>query len=818
VRVPLSWLREFVEITLPLPELANRLTMAGLEVEDVDTLGAVWRDVAIARVTDLEPHPRADSLFIARLDRGGRTATVVTAATNLRVGAHVPHVAPGGRVPGGEVGTRTFQGVTSEGMVCSGDELGLSPDKDGIYLLEDEAAVGQPLAEYLDETVLDIYITPNRPDCMSIVGIAREVHALTGALFRLPQAEPPHGKTPAGELVAVRIEDPVGCPRFAAAVVQGVTINPSPHRFQRRLYLAGVRPINNVVDITNYVMLELGQPLHAFDRQRLHGTTIVVRRATPGERLVTLDGTERALAPEMLVVADERGARSLAGIMGGLDSEIVPGTREVVLEGANWDRATIRLTASALGLSSEASRRFGRGVDPDLTALAVSRATALTLELAGGSAAAGLVDVYPGRGAPRVVPVRPAQIEALLGAPYPRDRVVTALAALGFGVEDRGEELAVSVPGHRRFDVEHRADLAEEVARVVGYESIPATLPAGRLPEPRPEGDAGYADEQRARRALAAAGLHEVITYSLVDPAQVAKLDADAPWPPTETGSWGVHETVGGANGLMPVANPMSAEQSLLRPTLLGSLLDAVRANLRHRARVLLFELARTWRGPLGRRADGLPDERRHVAIALVGPRAAAHWSASPDNLDFFDLKGVVDALCAAFSVRPAYLPARHATLHPGRTARVGAADHDLGVLGQVHPRVAERFDLEDRAVLVAELDFERLLQARRPLEKAAAPPRFPPAERDIALVVDEAVAHAPLAAAIREAGAPLLTQARLFDVYQGAPIPPGRKSLAYALTYQAPDRTLADDEVASVHACVEEAVRRRFGAAIRGR
>ncbi len=830
MRVPLSWLREYVAVDLPVGQLAQRLTMAGLEVEEIHPVGAEWRAVTIARVVDLQPHPRADTLRVARLDLGDCAATVVTAAPNLFVGAVVPHVAPGGRLPAGEVGPRTFLGVTSEGMLCSGDELNLSPDRDGIYLLEETAPVGQPLADYLDETVLDLYITANRPDAMSVVGIAREVHALTGAPLRLPAAEPPRGAVPAGTLLSVRIQDPVGCPRFTASVVQGIELRPSPPWLQRRLHLAGVRPISNVVDVTNYAMLELGQPLHAFDRQRLHGG-IVVRRAAPGERLVTLDGQERVLSPSMMVVADESGARSLAGIMGGEDSEITAATRDVVLEGASWDRATTRLTSAALNLATEASRRFGRGVDPDLTALAVARATALTLELAGGSAAAGLVDVYPGRQPPPTIVVRPSQIDALLGAPYSRQQVVGTLRTLQFGVEEGGEELVVAVPGHRRFDVAHRADLAEEVARIVGYEHVPTTLPAGRLPAPRPDGDGGYAAELLARRTLAAAGLQEVMTYSLVDPAEPARLDAEAPWPPDGRGAPPPSPR---ARTLLRVTNPLSVEQSALRDSLLGSLLQTLAANLRLRDRVLLFELARTWRGPL----DPLPTERRTVGIAMAGPRAPAHWSGAGEPLDFFDLKGVVDSLMRAFNLRPTYAPAQHPSLHPGRAASIAIpletpagsraplptgglgsdAAQQIGILGQLHPRVAERFDLVGQAVLVAELDFEPLLQAQATGRIVATPSRFPANERDVAIVVDEATSHAAVARTIEEAGGPLLQRVHLFDVYRGAPIPPGRKSLAYALAYQADDRTLEDAEVAALHARVEAALTTHLGAEVRGR
>ena len=811
MRVPLTWLKELVEVDGNLAGLARRLTMAGLEVEDVHVVGSDWHEVTIARVSDLERHPRMDNLHVAKLDLGGSKRTVVTAASNLRVGDLVPHVAPGGQLPRGEVGTRAFGGVTSEGMVCSGDELDISPDKDTIYVLEPEAPVGQALAEYLGEVVLDVYITPNRPDCMSMVGVAREVHALTGGAFQptferllAPAAAIVAGSSgdlAASGLLTVRVDDPVGCPRFTASVVRGIRIGPSPQAIQRRLHLAGVRPISNVVDVTNYVMLELGQPLHAFDRQRLASTALVIRRARPGESLLTLDGQERRLEPDMMVVADEQRARSLAGIMGGADSEIVDDTRDVVLEGANWDRPSIRLTSAALGLASEAARRFGRGVDPDLTAAAVARATRMTLDLAGGSAAAGLVDEYPGRAETRTIQVRRGQIEALLGTTYTREQVVGTLEALGFAVS--GDELLrVTVPGWRRFDVEGRADLAEEVARVVGFETVPTTLLAGALPEPRPDSDGGFEDELRLRRVLASAGLQEVITYSLVDPDLLDKLHAEG--------------SPDGAEAVARVANPQSPELSVLRPSLLGSLLQTLRTSLRQRERAALFELGRTWSAS----GNAEPDERRRVGVALAGPRQPLGWTqAEPSVYAFFDLKGIVEGVCRAFHVQVAFMPAQHPSLHPGRTAEVCADSTRLGVLGQLHPLVAERFDLENESpVLLAELDMERLLAHRQPPPAAVTPSRFPHADRDISVIVPEALPHAELEQAIREAAGPLLEQVRLFDVYQGGAIPAGRKSMAYTLRYRAPDRTLADDEVAAVHGQVEARLRDSFGAEVRGR
>src|SRR5438132_5822893 len=811
MKVPLSWLRELVEIDVPVIELRHRLTMAGLEVEDVHQVGRGWRDVIVGRIVDLRAHPRRESLNVAEVDLGGRRVTVVTGAPNLKVGDIVPYVAAGGRLPSGEVGRREFGGIASEGMVCSGDELDISPDKDGIYIFEPETPIGQPLDEYLNEIILDIYITTNRPDCMSVMGIAREVHALFGAEYtpamrRLldpatARVEGSPGQSPVTQLLSLRIEDAQGCPRFTASVVRGIRIGPSPKWLERRLHFAGVRPISNVVDVTNYVMLEVGQPLHAFDRARLGSRTIVVRRALPGERLRTLDGEERVLEPSMMVVTDGQRARSLAGIMGGEDSEIADSTREVVLEGASWDRASIRRASAALTLSSEASRRFGRGVDPDLTALGVARATSLTVELAGGLAAAGLVDEYPGAKPPRRIEFHPRQIDALLGIQFSAEQVVRTLDDLGFQPEAASDgTLRVTVPGWRRFDVEGPADLAEEVGRIAGFDLVPSTMPEGALPTPRLDGDGGFADELRARRTLAAAGLQEVITYSLVDPGMAADLS--------------VGPDGADPQALLRVENPHSIEHSVLRRSLIGSLLYAMRPNLRQRDRVLLYELARTWRSS----ADQSPDERRHVGIAMVGSREPRNWSESDGTLDFFDGKSVVDALLAAFRISANYAESRHPSLHPGRTADVRVDGERLGVVGQLHPAVAERLDLGGVPVLVAELDFDRLIEAREPLLTVHTPSRFPPADRDVSFVVDESTRHDELERAIRDAAGGLLEDAQLFDVFRGGIVPAGRKSLAFSLRYRATDRTLDDDEVTAAHARVEQALQRRFAAEVRGR
>ncbi len=807
MKVPLSWLREWVDLTLPLDELVHRLNMSGTEVEDVIHVGTDWERIYVAEVVELDRHPNADNLFVARLDVGPRgRATVVTGATNLSVGARVPLIEPGGRLPGGRtVEAATLRGIASEGMLCSGDELGVSLDRSGIYILgtngSGDGQVGQPLKDLLADTVLDLYVTPNRPDCMSVFGIAREVHALTGAPLRRVQTRRPSGSRPASDVIRVEVRDPDLCRRFTAAYVADVRIGPSPLWLQRRLHLADVRPISNVVDATNYTMLELGQPQHAFDADRL-GPVVMARRARNGERLVTLDGVERVLDPEMLVIADADEAVGVAGIMGGGPTEVSDTTRNVLLETANFLPATIRRTSAALDLKSEASRRYERGIDPDLALVAAERTVQLIAELTGGRPADGIVDVYPGWIEPRRIDVGARDVSGLLGHSYSRDQVASVLTSLDFAVEPRGERLLVTVPGHRP-DVEGVADLAEEVARISGYDAIPVTLPTGAPPEPKV--DPLRAAGEAAKDVLVGCGLREVITYSLVAPDSAVRLFLDK-------------QTAADAPAPIQLYNAMSADQSALRTTLLPSLLETARASLRHRDRVAIFELARVYLPPL----QPLPAERPRLGIVLTGPFAPVAWNQPARPADFFDLKGVVEALLARFSLRLEVAPATADGYHPGRCAVVravadGGLTVPLGLIGQLHPAVAARFDLEGRAVMMAELEFDTLVENAQGQPEVAPLARFPGLDRDLALVLDADAAHADVAAALATAGGDLLEAVTLFDVYEGPQVPAGKKSLAYTLRFRAADRTLTDAEAdAAVRRIVDE-VGARFGATVRG-
>lgn len=802
MKVPLRWLKEFVDSSLTGDELASRLTAAGIEVAGVERIGHHWERIVIGRVERVERHPNADHLFVAEVHAGGDPLTLVTAAPNLKAGDVVPVILAGGRLaPDLVLQERNFRGIRSQGMMASGDELGISADKEHIYVLEAEAPIGANLADYLADEILEVDLKPNRPDCLGVLGVAREVAALTGQPLRDPSYPRPQGSRSVGEAIKVFVDDPDLCPRYTAAYLEGCVVKDSPLWMQRRLHQCGMRPINNLVDVTNYVMFELGQPMHAFDADKLADATVRVRRARPGEHLVTIDGVDRELTSQMLVIADAERAVGLAGVMGGLDSEISSATSRVVLESASFFGPSIRRTAQALRLSSEASKRFDKGLDPELPAPASFRALALMQELAGGSPATGLLDLRASPPEHRTISFSGTDIASLIGRDYADEEVSSILGRLGFEVRRHDGAFEATVPSWRG-DVEGKADLAEEVARVSGYDSIPTLLPSGRLPAPIEEPPIKWSEATRSR--LAAAGLQEIITYSLVDPRAVARLDARSPYP----------QVAEDADSI-PVWNPMSVDRSRLRTTLLPSMLATVGENLRFQSRVWLFEIAKTFHPPL----DPLPREERRLTIAMAGRRQPESWSNTAATTDFFDLKAAVEACFRALGLPlPSVEPATGPWLHPSRGAGIEAANGaNVGLMGQVHPNVAARFDIENVEVYAAELNLDALIAQARDEVTVEPLPRYPAVERDLAIVLNENIPASRVEAVVRAGAGSLLERLRLFDVYQGAQVPDGQRSLAFSLAFRAPDRTLAEEEVASALATVHQELDRQLGARIRG-
>ena len=797
IRVPLSWLREYVDVTVPVDDLATRLHMSGTEVKGIER--KAWDNIWVGRVAELSKHPDADKLWLATVDYGeGRRKRVVTGATNLKAGAIVAFGDVGASYIDAHSGERAvmkpkdMRGIKSEGMVMSEKELGLGEDHDGILLLDDKLKVGAPLSETLGETVLLLELQPNRPDCLGVVGIAREVSALLRQKLREPASDALGKDAPKG--LGVRIDDPVGCPRFAAARLDGVRIGPSPEWMQRRLTAAGMRPISNVVDITNYVMLELGQPLHAYDLREVRGGTLVARQARSGERLRTLDGVEHDLPAGTLVIADEERALGIAGIMGGEDSEIRDDTTTVALECASFDPKSIGGTATKLGLraSSAAARRFSWQLSPDLVPLALARAVQLLREHA-GARASGVVDRYPRPRASVEVRTPLAKFARHLGIEISREDAVGALRGLTFTVNESGDTL-VARPPVVRTDIAISEDIVEEVARIVGYDRLTTRVPDGPLPlvESHPLVDF----RERLRDALVGMGLQETVSYSLIDQQWLDRLTSDgtaiAPRP-------------------LRIQNPTTAAQSVARPTLRPSLLDTARRNLRHREGVAIFEISPVY---LPREHD-LPEERWIAGVLLAGAAEREGWLGPSRATDLWDIKAVVDASLSQLRVRDAG-DARAAALglHPGRSERRGAADRDLLTWGQLDPRVADLWELPAET-FVAELDVAALFDRVTP-HHVATPPRYPPAIRDLAIVLEETAPYAAVEGAIRGAAKGLVESVTLVDLYRGPQVGEGRKSFAVRLILRSPDGTLTDADVDRVIKRIEGRLQHQLGATLR--
>jgi len=827
MKVSLKWLRDYVDIVTTPGDLAQRLTMGGVEVASVQDPGAVWDRnlVFVGQVTALAPHPNADRLQMVTVDYSAppvgpgspatpRTITVVTGAFNIAVGDKVPLVLAGARVRNEHSGNWEWvvlkpgkvRGVESAGMVCSPRELDLGEDHHGILILDKDAPVGVPLADYLGDAVLDLDIK-GRWDCLSMLGVAREVAAIqqvqlgAATSLRLPPSDYPSAGPSAHELIAIEIADPDLCPRYSATVIRGVKIGPSPAWMQERLLAAGMRPINNIVDVTNYVMLEWNQPLHAFDYDKIRGRKIIVRRAGQWNSFCTLDGQGRDLTPDMLMIADAEGPVALAGIMGGLESEVTEATVNILLESANFNPSSIRRTGRALRIASEAQLRFEKGLPPEQTVPAAERATRLIQELAGGTVAPGVADCYPAPRRRQAIRLRHSELKRLMGIDYAREQVASVLDALGcLWYED--DNVYVVQPPYQRPDLTIPADLVEEVARLVGYDIIPTTLLRGEPPmwQDNPARDL----EARIRDILAAAGFWEIISYPLTSVAALSRLvpaGATLPDPLVQDLAARLLDV---STTPVRLANPMTPEMAVMRTSAVPALLDHLARGLRQQDRdVALFELARVYIP----RADDLPEERR-VLTAACGQYVSGRDWGSKEETDFFALKAVAQALLEGVGLAgSSYQAATHPSFHPGRTALILAPAAEqkgrgkpvpLGIMGELHPTVRAAFDLKERVYLIA-LDLERLL-ARAGQARTYQPlPKFPPVVQDLAVVVDASVPAARVEEAIRHGGGRLLRGLAFFDRYQGDPIPAGKVSLAYSLTFQADDRTLTDEEVATV-------------------
>ncbi len=799
MRVPYSWLREYCDPGVGPEELAERLAMTGTEVERVGTVGPPSAEgFVVGKVLAAEPHPDADRLSVCTVDTGDGERTIVCGAPNVAAGQTVPVALPGATMPGGQVlGKAKLRGVESDGMILSATELEVGEDAAGILVLDDGSQPGTPLSEVLPlaEPVLELEVTPNRVDCFGVYGVAREVHAISAApLGPEPWVEdaPAEGEGEVADHVSVAVEVPELCPRFTARVFTDVTIAPSPAWLQARLTAAGQRPINNVVDITNYTMLLTTQPLHAFDLDKVPDGALSVRAAAEGEKMTTLDGVERILDAETVLVCDNDGPSGIAGIMGGQVSEVSEGTTRVLLEVANWNGTNILRTSRLLGLRSEASSRFEKQLHPELCLRAQRIASRLMVELCGAKLVPGTIDVAADAAAPTQLVLRGERVEGLLGMPIDQADQVAYLQRLGFGVEVDGADLQVTVPPDRHFDVTREVDLIEEVARVHGLdEHLPTTLPSGAGQV------GGLTREQRLRRraedTLRDLGFDEIVGWSFTDPDQVGRLRVPAEDPRAEA---------------IVISNPLSEEQSVMRTTLLGSLLDVAARNLARDAdRVALFESGRVYRKP--------GEEPHQLGCLAVGPLAAASWRGGGEPVDFFAVKAVLEALAGQLGVELAFEAAPEPFLHPGRSARVLAGENVAGWLGEVHPLVCRQWDV--LAAVAFEVELATLVAAAAAGEEAYEDvTTFPAAYQDLAVVVPDDVDAATVRATVLAGGGELLRAADVFDLYAGEQLGEGQKSLALRLEFRAADRTLTDEEVVGRRESIEVELK-KIGGSLRG-
>jgi phenylalanyl-tRNA synthetase beta chain len=805
MKVSLSWLSEYTPLRLAPSELAEALTRVGLAVDAVVDRYAYLDTVVVGRILEVAPHPGADRLTLCRVDAGSGGLSIVCGAPNVKPNMRVPVALPGSVLPNEAViRAGVIRGQLSEGMLCSAAELGLGTDADGILELQEGLRAGEPLNRALSlcDPVLEIDLTPNRADCLSIIGVAREVAAIQKTRLSRPAARIVDPDDRITRLAAVTIEAPEHCPRYVARVVENVAIGPSPFWLQDRLMSVGQRPINNIVDVTNFVMLECGQPLHAFDLDRLAGQRIVVRTAGAGERFTTLDRKERVLDAEMLMICDGEKPVAVAGVMGGLNSEISDGTTRVLIESACFDPLSTRRTSKKLGLATDASRRFERGVDPGGCARAAARAAALMAEVGGGAIAGGVIDAHPRPWVSKPIRLSVGRTARLLGTRVGKRKITQLLKSIEFDVANTPmpDELRVEAPSFR-VDVSRPEDLIEEVARLSGFDTIPTTypaLPAGSRPK---AGRVGL--RRRITDVLTALGFTEVITYSFINGSSCDRLQL----PPDDQ-----------RRRTVAVLNPLSEDQGVMRSSLIPGLLETMRFNHARQSRTLkIFEIGKVF---LQADPADLPQEPEIVAGLWTGCRAAPSWHGPETPCDFYDLKGALEALLAALRCgEPRFTrPAGSAVTvtRPGRTAGVFSGERALGWIGELHPRVAAAFELKQSAFLF-ELDVAALEAALSETRHRLRIPKFPAIYRDLTLIVDRQRECGQILQAVRAMPADHLESIRIFDVFAGEPIPAGKHSLSFRLTYRSPEKTLEDGDIQDLHRSITEKLLADFDAALPG-
>ena len=802
MQVSLKWLRDYVDVELSAEELAERLTMAGLEVDSLHEIAPSFSGICVARIVSCKPHPNAEKLSLCEVTTQKATYPVVCGARNIKVGDVVPLAPVGAILPGGDtIRSSKIRGEVSEGMLCSEEELGIGTDASGIMLLPPDLPLGKELADVLNlrDTVLDIGVTPNRSDCLSMVGIAREVAAITGKKLRYPSAAVIENDEDIRKITSVSIADPDLCPRYTARLIRNVQVGESPFWMRQRLEAVGLRSINNVVDVTNFVMMELGQPLHAFDFRFLEEGRIVVRRSREGEKFVSLDGKERNLCADTLMICDGVKPVAIGGVMGGLNSEVKEDSKEILLESAYFNPSSIRRTSRTMAMGTDASFRFERGIDPEGVIRALNRAASLMAELTGGTVCAQAIDEYPARvEAARNIPLRIRRVSAVLGTVIPEAEMVRILRSLEMSVEPAGDGLFHVTPPTWRVDVTREIDLIEEIARLYGYDRMPATLPSVSVVTGKKEGKRSV--EECIRSIMTGAGYSEVINYSFVSPDAVDQL--------------GLGDT-DERRRQVKIRNPLTEEQAVLRTTLTHSLLLNVKRNMDNGCSDLkFFETGRTF---IAVGEGEQPREGNRLACLITGLRYGDQWHSLNLQADFYDLKGCVENILFALRIPlPSFcVESSEPFLHPGKSGSVFSGGERLGFLGEIHPDVLGRMDITGR-VVVCELDLDLLAAHFSKKEPFHAIARFPLSSRDVAFLVRSGIEAAELLRLANGSHEELLEKVKIFDVYEGKNIPVGMKSLGLRFTYRSLERTLTDEEVNEAHTRIVGKIVDATGASIR--
>lgn len=793
--VPIKWLKDYVDIKFDPKGFTDAMTMSGSKVESVLELGKEIENVVVGKILKLESHPAADKLIIGQVDVGTEVIQIVTGAANIKEGDYIPIAKHGSILPGGvKIKKGKLRGVDSNGMMCSAQELALELDDipedmlDGIYILDKEYPLGTDIREVLglNDTVVEFEITTNRPDCLSIVGIARETAATFGCTLKYPDRCFKETKENIEDYLSIQVENSKLCPRYSSRMVKNAVIADSPAWIQERLIKAGVRPINNIVDITNYVMLELGQPMHAFDYRDLEDKKIIVRNAMPGETIKTLDEIERKLDESMLVIADGNKPTGIAGVMGGYGSEIEADTDTIVFECANFDPVNIRITSKMLGLRTEASARYEKGIDPKLATMALDRACSLVEQIGAGEIVGGKIDLYPSPREKRKLNLNVKKVNDFIGVnDITEGIIIKYLTSLEFGVEVKGD-LEVTVPTFRD-DVEGDADLMEEVARLYGYDKIPVKM----MDTTFTQGGKNYKQRIRdmAKSNMAAQGLYEVVTYSFVSPGVFNMINLKAENP---------HRNA------IKLMNPLGEDQGIMRTTIIPNMLEVILRNYNMKAAEgQFFELSKVYLADT-LTSEKLADERETLTIGMYG------------DVDFFDLKGVIENLLEALNIiRYRMLSSNNDSMHPGRTAEFLIKNKRVGYLGEVHPGVLDNYGIPVR-VYIAELDFEEIILQSNLNIKYRTLPKYPSVDRDIAVVVSEEITAGQIEEIIRNKGGKLIEEVKLFDIYKGSQIEKGYKSMAYSIVYRSDEKTLSEDDIAKVHNRIVSSLENQVGAMLR--